>query len=317
MGTETSAKAVGSRLEPWRIDIIRQELAGLLMENQPLAPRTSLRIGGPAALLLEPANEAELIKVVDTLTRAGVDWLVLGGGSNLLVADEGIAARAVISLGAGFSLVEKLGDDRQSVLLRAGAALSLQALLAFAARHEAAGLENLQGVPGTLGGALAMNAGAWGTSVSDFLAALILVDENGRHHRGAAQLRPAYRDGGLEAKEIITGAYFLLPRDNQENIRQQGCQARARRRVPAGLSAGSVFKNPASGPPAGRLLDEAGCRGLKLERARVSADHANVILVENGARARDVLQLMRIMQEKVKARFAIDLEPEIRILSDQ
>ena len=199
-------------LNPEQRERLRRELGACLSEGEKLGPLCSFKIGGQADFFLQPRDLPELEKVLAVLTAAAIPWLLLGGGSNLLIADEGIRGHVVICLGAGFSSLAEVGGDDNFVLLQAGAALPLAGLLDFAARREAAGLENLAGIPGRLGGALIMNAGAWGATIFDYLAAVQLFGAAGPEWKRAAELDPAYRDGGIPAGRIVTGSYFLLPR---------------------------------------------------------------------------------------------------------
>ncbi|HDS15186.1 MAG TPA: UDP-N-acetylmuramate dehydrogenase [Proteobacteria bacterium] len=298
--------------------LLRCSLSGLLAENEALAARTAYRIGGPAAFFLHPRNPVELELALRVLAELEIEYLVLGGGYNVLVADAGIRDRVVISLGEGFAELEMVGGDAAAVLLRVGAGVSLARLVSLAESEGLAGFAGLAGIPGTVGGAVAMNAGAWGATIYDCLAALQLLTREGPVWRASGALRPGYRDGGLALGEIVVAAYFLAPKGISAEIcaAADECRRRRRERLPAGNHAGSVFKNP-PGDYAGRLLDAAGCRGLVSGGAQISWQHANVIVAGPEARAADVRDLMALARRRVRKNSGIELEAEIKFFADQ
>jgi UDP-N-acetylmuramate dehydrogenase len=307
-------KMEGSLINAEQKNELKRSLAGFLGEDEPLAPKTAFKTGGAAAIYLQPANLSELELAIKTLTRLELKFLVLGGGSNLLIADAGIRDRVVISLERGFKSYEIVGSDSASVMIRAAAGVRLATLIQLGAVGGYSGWESLAGIPGTLGGALAMNAGAYGTTIYDYVSAVRVL-------RGAeliwlprAELKPVYRDGGLAGSDIIVATYFLLPRTNSQNVAARAAEIRQQRRqrLPPGRHAGSVFKNPA-GDFAGRLLDKAGCKGLRCGGAQVSDQHANVIVAEKDATSSDITDLIAEMRDRVERHFGTVLEPEIRM----
>ncbi len=295
---------------------LRRRLAGFLTEEEPLASKTAFKVGGAAALYLQPKSLVELELALTTLVKLKLKFFILGAGSNVLIADEGVRDQVVISLGKGFGNFEIVGADSWSVMLRAESGVRLSHLIKQSAVEGYGGLENLVGIPGTIGGALAMNAGAYGGTIYDCLAALQVMEKGRLCWRSAARLKPVYRNGGFSAEQIVVAAYFLLElRDPSEistaiakiiDLRQQ--------RLPGGAHSGSVFKNPV-GDFAGRLLDEAGCKGMRCGGAYVSGEHANVIVADKGSRAEDILTLMENMRTLVRDRHGVRLESEIRIFS--
>ncbi len=298
---------------PW--SELRRELGGFLKENEPLASRTAWGCGGPAALFLEPADLAELGRAQRRLCALGIDYLVIGGGRNLLVADAGIRKKAVFSLLAGFQGLELVGGDERAGLVRVESGVALARLVRFCGERGLAGCERLAGIPGSVGGAVAMNAGAYGQEIGDHLAALEVMVAGRCDWRPRTALRLGYRTGGLDPAEIVVAAWFLWPRGEPEALLAAAAEVRAERvrKLPAGRHAGSVFKNP-PGDYAGRLLAEAGCRGLRRGRAQVAAEHANVIIVDPGVRAAEILALMEEMRRRVRERFGVELETEIKFL---
>ena len=295
---------------------LRRSLAGFLVEEEPLSLKTAFKVGGAAAFYLQPESLEDLELALRTLAKMELAFLILGGGCNVLVADEGVRDQVVIGFGKGFEHLEIVDVDSWSVMLRAECGVRLSHLTRLSAVEGYGGLENLAGIPGTVGGALAMNAGANGSTIYDCLAALQIMEKGGLGWRGAARLKPTYRDGGLAAEQVVVGAYFLLERKKPREIAMAVDEVKRLRqqRLPRGAHAGSVFKNPDQ-DFAGRLLDEAGCKGLRCGGAYVSREHANVIVADKGSRSDEVLALMEIMQARVRDRHGIELEPEIRIFS--
>lgn len=293
---------------------LKQCLAEFMVESEPLAPKTAFKTGGAAAFYLQPQNLTELELAVKTLARLELGFLVLGGGSNLLIADAGISDRAVISLDRGFRGFEIVGADKDSVIIRAGAGVRLAALIQLSMIGGYSGWENLAGIPGTLGGALAMNAGAYGSTIYDHVSAVRVMRDVEMIWLSRAELNPVYRNGGLADLDIVVAAYFHLRRTTSRKVQDRfseiNCQRR--QRLPKGRHAGSVFKNPA-GDFAGRLLETAGCKDLRCGGAQVAEQHANVIIADKNATSKDIITLMKKMQTLVKEHHGIILESEIRV----
>jgi UDP-N-acetylmuramate dehydrogenase len=279
-----------------------------------LAPLTSFRIGGPAALFLEPASEADLVAASEAVRETAIPVVVLGKGSNVLVADDGFPG-LVLRLGRGYRWAA-----RDGVRLRAGAAMPLPALAGVALSHGLSGLEFGVAIPGSLGGAVRMNAGAHGADLSGVLETIDVFELTA----GAARAIPAaeagltYRRSALPADGVVVAATVVLAPAPPEVIRAQMDEAREQRRRTQPLAeanCGSVFKNP-PGDHAGRLIDAAGGKGVAVGGASVSTKHANFIVTSEGARAADVLELIRSVQELVFARSGVRLEPEVHLVGD-
>lgn len=279
--------------------------------DEPLARHTSFRIGGPADLLVQPDTAEELGVLVREAAAAGVPVTLLGGGSNLLVGDGGIRG-VVVKLGRGFRQVEWSADG-----VRAGAAVQLGRLARDAVARGLAGLEHAEGIPGTVGGALFMNAGAYGGDVAATVDAVWGVDGTGAVRRiDRAALAFAYRRTALPSPFVVTAVGFRLRPEPAETIRTHMESVRARRVAsqPQGEpSAGSIFKNP-RGDHAGRLIEAAGLKGRRIGGARISPRHANVIVNEDRAWAVDVQALMTTAQRAVWERSGVWLEPEVRLV---
>lgn len=279
-----------------------------------LAPLTTFRIGGPAALFLEPEGEADLGAASLAIRESGIPVVVLGKGSNVLVGDAGFRG-LVLRLGKGYRWSARDGD-----LLSAGGAMPLPALAGVALSQGLSGLEFGVAIPASLGGAVRMNAGAHGGELADVLEtiALFRLDDGRMDQVAAADAGFEYRRSGLPADGVVVGATARLRPADPADIRGAMDAAREwrRRTQPvAEPNCGSVFKNP-PGDHAARLIDEAGGKGLSVGGASVSTKHANFIVASEGTRAADVLRLIHEIQELVSARSGIRLEPEVHLVGD-
>lgn len=291
------------------------ELAGEVLRNACLARHTSFRIGGPADLLVLPASEDGVIDAIRYAARCGLPVTVLGNGTNVLVSDQGIRGVTIL-VGRTLAGIEICGEE-----LRAGCGAPLMKVAFRAARAGLSGMEFAEGIPGTLGGAIFMNAGTLLGEVKDTLAEVRAVTLSGEVvTMSAAELGLAYRTSKLgESREILLSATFHLNRGSEEDVRAAMARMRERRHASQphwDRSAGCVFKNPGAGVSAGRLLDDAGAKGLRVGGAVVSEKHANFVVNADGATASDVTELMRVMRGLVKERFGVQLEPEIEFVGE-
>jgi UDP-N-acetylmuramate dehydrogenase len=214
----------------------------------------------------------------------------------------------------GFKDCEIGGADSDSVMIRVGSGVQLVAMIQLSMIGGYSGWENLAGIPGSLGGALAMNAGAYGVTIYDCLSALRVLRGTELVWLSRSELKPVYRNGGLAGQDIVVAAYFHLPRTTSGEVtaRVAEIKQQRRQRLPPGRHAGSVFKNPV-GDFAARLLDKVGCKGLRCGGAQVSEQHANVIVAEKDATSSDITDLMAKMRDRVEQHFGTVLEPEIRM----
>ncbi|MBF0180830.1 MAG: UDP-N-acetylmuramate dehydrogenase [Magnetococcales bacterium] len=295
---------------------------GRLLTDVPLAPRTTWRIGGAARWFLSPASPEE---VTGLLARwpPEIPRLVLGGGSNLLVADAGWPG-AVLDLTYGMQRIYTLNDpsgQEETVIVHADAGASTSALAHFARLHGLSGAEFLGGIPGTIGGALRMNAGAHGGEIRGILIEAELLDETGQHHCLAVErLGMGYRRCGAPDGWLFLAGRFRLRRGDPEAIRatMRGFNQRRRASQPLELpSAGSVFKNPPEGPRAWELIARAGMRGATCGDAQVAVKHGNFFVNRGQATADDMLTLIRRVQDAVERDSSIRLELEIKLAGHQ
>jgi UDP-N-acetylmuramate dehydrogenase len=289
-----------------------------LRRQFPLAPLTSFRIGGPAALYLEAESEADLLGAAEAIRTAGLRWFVIGKGSNILISDAGFAG-LVVRLGRGFRWTARQGSR-----LRAGGAMPLPALAGAALAHSLAGLEFGVAIPGSLGGAVRMNAGAHHSSMEEVLESIELYRLEGEDDLEASlSLRAshagfAYRRSSLPSGAVVVGATLALSPEAPQVIRRAMDEARAWRRATQPLAepnCGSVFKNPPD-DHAARLVEAVGAKGMSVGGASVSTKHANFIVAAPGATADDVRRLIGAVQDLVERRLGVALEPEVQFVGD-
>ena len=283
----------------------------------PLARLTTIRAGGHADFYARPDSSEGLAQLLAWASDQGIEVGVVGSGSNLLIADEGFRGLAM-KLNGSLATIEQ---DGERLLCGGGARLPQAA--AFAARAGLSGLEFGVNIPGTVGGAVKMNANAYGGDLARVLEWVEVVTAAGAERRKPAQLGFRYRRSNLEAGEIVARASFALTPAEPGEVKKTLAEMRASRRAaqPSGIKTfGSTFKNPddpgAEGRSAGVLLDEAGCRGLTVGGARFSEKHANFVENMGEATTADVVALMAEGRRRVRERFGVELEPEVQFLGD-
>lgn len=281
---------------------------GEVRRAEPLARHTTLRVGGPAAVWLEAEAEEDLLAVGALCRELSRPWVVLGRGSNVLMADTGWPGVAVV-LGRAFR-----GVDVEGEIVRAGAAEPMPALARTCAAAGLAGLAFGVAIPGSLGGAVRMNAGAHGSELRDVLvdARAVLVDDGAVTTFDAAKLEMGYRHTALPPHAVVVGATVSLERAGGERVEAEMAEMRRWRRThqPAEPSCGSVFRNP-PGDSAGRLVEAAGLKGHQVGGAQISAVHANFITTRPGATAADVRRLIDEARRAVEDEFGISLQTEV------
>jgi len=280
----------------------------------PLGALSTYRVGGPAAVFVEAGDEEDLIAVREALSGRDVALLVLGKGSNLLVADAGFEG-VVVHLSGGFAWFDHLGEVDGTERVRAGAALELPVLARRCVALGLRGMEWAVGVPGSVGGAVRMNAGGHGSDTAASLVTYRWLDlASGREGiDGVEHLGYGYRRSSVAQSEVVSWAEFALGRGDEAAGREElrSIVRWRREHQPGGSNAGSVFTNP-PGDSAGRLIDEAGLRGYRLGTAQVSEKHANFIQADDGGSADDVDRLMDQGRSVVAERTGVELVAEVR-----
>jgi len=301
------------------IDIIKNEckkqgIDRIIKYDEPLKNYTSLRIGGPADVFCSPGNIEDLKKVVSIFKEYNTPFWIIGNGTNLLILDNGIRG-LVINLNKDFKKIEF--SDK---IIKVGAGISLAYLSKMVLNRELSGLEFTCAFPGTLGGAIINNASFKGNCMADVVQNVtFLTRENKIERTSKSNLNFNYRECDLKGKSvIILEATLLLKKGHKEEIEskiKQNIEIRKTRQPLDKFSAGSIFKNP-PGYYAGELIEKVGAKGLSRGQAEVSTRHANFIVNNGGASARDILYLIEEIEKRVKKNFGIKLEREIEILGE-
>jgi UDP-N-acetylenolpyruvoylglucosamine reductase len=298
----------------WRDDLQRRlSREAVIRLDEPLAKRTTLRIGGPVDVHVEPANDEDLSATVKFCGERNIPFFALGRGSNLLVKDGGFRGAAISLAHPFFSRIEIEGHR-----IHCGAGARLKTVAVEAKRQGLSGLEFLEGIPGTVGGGLRMNAGAMGSATFDFVESVRLMDFHGRISvRTRKELDVHYRHCASLRTHIALGAVFHAQPAPRELIEAQMKEFSQKRwsSQPAAPSAGCIFKNPAS-IPAGKLVDELGLKGTRVGGAFVSAEHGNFIVNDGTATARDILGLIEIIRDRARKQRGIEMETEVEIIGE-
>lgn len=304
-----------------KMDNLAAKFSGVIRQNAPMCEYTSWRIGGAADWLLEPASFDDVISVMDFCQVNDVPLTIIGRGSNLLVSDNGIAG-LVLRIGESLSRVD-IRQEEDAYLVKAQCGALLAALSRQTAEAGLSGLEWACGIPGNLGGALMMNAGAYGSSIGEFVTEVEAAAYNESENRKAvlqtlqgSDLNFGYRSGCLAPDMVALSVTLRLNSGNREAALERISEILTSRRQNQPLeypSAGSVFRNP-EGSHAGYLIEQAGCKGLTCGGAQVSQKHGNFIINLGGATAADVLQLIEQVRATVAEKSGYVLETEVRLL---
>ncbi|RSD28108.1 UDP-N-acetylmuramate dehydrogenase [Mesobacillus subterraneus] len=294
-------------------DKLRELNIGSVKENEPLANHTSMKIGGPADILIEPSSIENLKKAIDVIKSSAVKWTVIGRGSNLLVSDKGIEG-AVIKLGSGIDDLEIDGTK-----VTAGGGLSLVNFAITISRKGLSGLEFAGGIPGSIGGAVYMNAGAHGSDISQILEkAYVLFEDGSLEWLTNEEMKFSYRTSVLQKERpgIVVGAVFQLKEGNREEIvaeLQKNKDYRKDTQPYNFPSCGSVFRNPLPNY-AGNLIEKSGLKGHRIGGAQISELHANFIVNTGNAKAEDVLGLIQHVKDTVLEKHGVKMETEVEII---
>jgi UDP-N-acetylmuramate dehydrogenase len=290
---------------------INNKTASLCFMNESLKKHTTYGIGGPADLMIFPKSKQDLIKVIEIINENKIQLTILGSGSNVLVSDNGIRG-AVISLKNSLKQIEV--DEN---ILYAECGTMLGKIVKHAVKNNLIGLENLNGVPGTLGGALIMNAGAWGGEISENLIHVEVINSKSEIQKiQKKDLNFSYRQSSFNKDDILLSAKFNLKKADKDIIKENFIEAQSGRKKSQPLnkrSAGSLFKNPKNNS-AGKLLDEAGLKGFSIGHAKISEKHANFFINDGDATSKDMIMLIKKAHKEVKDKFNVNLSLEVKLI---
>ncbi|MBE3577829.1 MAG: UDP-N-acetylmuramate dehydrogenase [Limnochordales bacterium] len=311
---KTQAREAAGTWSGLAADLARLVGPGNVRVNEPLSAHTSFRVGGPADCMVFPRSEEQVEAVLRFCRTRNIPVLVIGRGSNLLVRDGGVRG-VVVKLADNFAQWEIEGRE-----VWAQAGITLRRLALQTALAGLTGLEFASGIPGALGGAVVMNAGAYGGEIKDVLVTATVLDQNlERREMSPAELQLSYRYSILQKERmLVLSARLRLSRGEPGAIMRQIddlWERRASRQPLEYPSAGSVFKRP-PGRYVGPMIQELGLQGFRIGGAEVSQKHAGFIVNRGGATARDILELIEYVRARVRERFGVELEPEVRIVGD-
>jgi UDP-N-acetylmuramate dehydrogenase len=299
------------------VSALKRASRGEVLRDVPLAPRTSVRVGGPAQLWVRPRDPEALVAVLGILCDAGVPWFTLGGGANTIVGDVGIEG-AVLKLGPDFA-AEQVEEGGDHAVLTLGAGAPIARFVSLAREQRAVGVAWASGIPGTVGGMVTMNAGTSTGVAADHLEAVEVATPDGLRWVPAAELRLAYRHCELPEGAVLTRARCRVRRGGEAEVQEDARLAKVdvdRRRTTQPLTqpnSGSVFVNP-RGEYAGRLIEHAGLKGARRGGAQISEKHANFIVNLGDATAADVVELIALARTTVLNATGIELQPEVRLV---
>lgn len=306
-------------------DIVKQKLSSLcsaIFFDEPMSKYTSIRVGGPADVLIYPKTIEEVQQLVALAKSQRLPITLLGAGSNLLVQDKGIRG-LVLNLSQGFNQVRVESETKDLADVYVEAGVGLPRLVDFCAEKGLAGAEVLSGIPGNVGGALMMNAGTKDGDISEILKSVTFIDKEGRLlTKQKEYFSYKYRESHFPKNSIVLSAVVQLKPLSTEMISGKIQKYKAYRLETQPLnipSLGSVFQNPEGHKKifAGKLIEDAGLKNVRVGGARISAKHANWIVNEGGATAKDILVLIGLVKDKVKEKFSVKLETEVKIVGEE
>lgn len=288
---------------------IQQFFRGYIAINEPMSKYTSMRVGGPADYYLEPADKLDLVEIISYFQKNNFPYLMLGRGSNLLFSDEGLRG-AAINLEACLSTLRLEGDR---VIVEAG--VHMAKFVDFCIQQSLAGVEMLAGIPGSVGGAIVMNAGAHGGEISNHVVEVEILRNGETQTVKKEDAQFAYRQSGF-TRDIVLSASFRLPKGDKEGLVARRREMILKRNVTQPLSlpnSGSMFKNP-PGNHAAKLIEQAGLKGKRVGNAQISEKHANFIVNLGGAKASDILTLVDLARRTVYQNAGVLLELEVKFV---
>jgi len=303
--------------QEWRRQL-KALASGKVLFDECMDRHTSIGVGGRADALVFPESVAELGRIVAFLRAEGISVFFVGNGTNLIVRDDGFRGVIVSTKGLRAVRVEGRGEGRAAILAEAGA--SLAEVVALTAREALTGMEFCAGIPGSVGGGIRMNAGAYGSELKDVIESVELLNGEGNIKSCKRQaLQFQYRDLALPEGACVAGGVFVLARGNRDAVEgriREILRTRSGKHPLQYRNAGSIFKNP-KGMPAGRIIDEAGLKGARIGGAQVSEMHGNFIVNLGSATAMDIIGLIEHVQQKVLETKGIALEPEVKIIGEE
>ena len=292
------------------IEEIKNFFRGYIALNEPLNKHTSFRIGGPADYYFEPDDKEDTVLIVGFLLRQDIPFVTIGKGTNLLVSDEGYRG-AVVNLEKSLKSMYAEGNR-----IYAEAGVSLNRFVDFCIQRELQGVEMLAGIPGTIGGAVIMNAGAYGGEISNYFVNTEIVRSKTIVVLKKEEIGFTYRRSAFRKDDVVLSASFELPKGNREELmkKRNDLVLQRNRKHPVDYpNCGSVFKNPDSSPTA-RLVEMAGLKGRQIGDAQIAEKHGNFIINLGDAAAEDVLALMNLIRKTIYEKFGITLEPEVKMI---
>tara|TARA_B100000029_G_scaffold374542_1_gene368851 strand:- start:987 stop:1901 length:915 start_codon:yes stop_codon:yes gene_type:complete len=297
-----------------QIEKLNLDQSSIILENELLKNHTTFGIGGPAKILALPKATNDLIKIINFSNKNNINLSFIGSGSNVLASDNGFDG-IVITLKKMFN---KIQFNDNNVYTEAGAMLGTMVKTAINKGYE--GFESLVGVPGTVGGALIMNAGAHGTEISELLISARTINCNGQiKFYNKKDISFSYRNSTFPENEILLDANFILNKGVKKDIIKKKKEVSLKRKTTQPLkyrSAGSIFKNPSSNLAAGYLIDKSGLKGLRIGDAEISKKHANFIINHGSAKSHEIYKLIKIIKNKVNQKFKIRLKLEIKLIGE-
>jgi len=295
---------------------------GKILWDKPMSQYSSFKVGGPAEAIISVTNIEDIKRLILWLKENDINWWIVGRGSNILVSDHGLSGVTIV-LDGEFNGIERLANQpvqrKKRTFIRAGGGCLLSKAVNYCTANSLSGLEFAVGIPGSIGGAVVMNAGAWGSEIGNLLDSATLMDSHGEViTEQGKNLGLIYRGWGME-NIVLLFAILQLSIGKKDTIKaacRRYQEIRKKNQPITESSAGSFFKNPPE-LSAGSLIDQAGLKGHSIGGAKISEKHANFIINTGNASATDILNLMRLVQDTVYKQFGIKLEPEVHILGDE
>lgn len=297
---------------------LKDMVSGKIMFDEPMSRHTSIGVGGIADAVVWPERSEELSRIIHFLWHSQIPFIPVGNGTNLIVKDGGYKG-AVISM-QGLNSVSLTERGSKEVLIHAGAGVTLSEIVLQSEKRALSGMEFCAGIPGSVGGAVRMNAGAWGKEIKDVVETVEVMIISGEILSSKRDdLKFEYRNLNISEGTIIIGASFLLTREIEEQIHARINEILGKRKNKHPLeyrNAGSIFKNPNGGIPAGQIIDELGLKGMQIGDAKISEKHGNFIVNLGNAKASDIIALIDMIKTKVNEERGIKLQTEVKIVGE-